>query len=126
MSTEKWINWLPGMEQGVFKQLLDVAGERSSIVWMVEPPPYLRVVLTPLDIEAVTHFMAEGGVPIGWISPKAECHGFKLQPPYEPPNFRVMFVDGKERGYTFRFTDAYVQDMALTILQQNREVKYDA
>jgi hypothetical protein len=97
----KWIEWIPEMAHGVHQQLLSTAGKHSGVIWLIEPPPLVRVATSPVMLDGIQHYIDEGGVPIGWIDLEGNVHNFKLQAPFEPPDFKIN-VDGMgELPYEF-------------------------
>lgn len=84
-----WIEWIPEMAGGIYSQLLAEAGKHSGVIWMVEKPPYARVAITPVTMEGVKRYVEQGGVPVGWIDVAGRAHTFKLEAPFEPPNFEI-------------------------------------
>jgi hypothetical protein len=80
----RWIEWIPEMAHGVHQQLLHEAGKHSSVIWLIEPPPMVRVSCTPLEMKAIQHYIDEGGVPVGWVDQQGYVHAFRLKPPFDP------------------------------------------
>jgi hypothetical protein len=97
----KWIEWVPEMAHGVHQQLLSAAGKHSGVIWMVEPPPFVRVATTPVTMDGIQHYINEGGVPIGWIDLEGRVHNFKLQSPFQPPDFKIHVDEVGELPYEF-------------------------
>lgn len=119
----KWIEWVPEMAYGVHQQLLSEAGKHSGVIWMVEPPEGFgmgRVSCTPVDMDAVQHYVDEGGVPIGWIDLEGNVHSFKLKPPFEPPGFLLPVEGTGSIDYQhFQFTKAYIAEVYDMLCMQN-------
>jgi hypothetical protein len=108
----KWIEWIPEMAHGILQQLLNTAGKRSDIIWLVDPPPFGRVAATPCDMKAVEHYVEQGGVPIGWLDDKGLIHSFHLTPPFEPPNFHISVEGIGHIGYDhFMLSKEFIGDL---------------
>jgi len=133
----KWIEWIPEQAHGVLQQLMKIAGKHSGIIWLVEPPPYVRVALTPVGKEGVERYIAEGGLPVGWIDKLGFVHTFRLDAPFDPPNFSVTTEEGIVLTYDQFYLDKHwvaslYEGMAmqnidsLTKAQQARLGKHDS
>jgi hypothetical protein len=122
----RWIEWDDAAAQGVYQQLLAGVKKNSAVIWMVEPPPYIRLACTGVETEAVRHYLNEGGVPIGWVDVEGKSHSFKLEPPFQPPNFRVSMEDGTEINHYLIFTDEYIGEMYDALCLQNMRTTTDA
>jgi len=103
----KWIEWVPEQSHGVLQQLMNIAGKHSGVIWLVEPPPYVRVALTPVDKSGVEHYIGEGGLPVGWIDKLGNIHTFRLNPPFDPPNFSVTTEEGIVLTYDQFYLDKH-------------------
>jgi hypothetical protein len=90
----KWIEWVPEMAHGVHQQLLATAGKHSGVIWMIDPPPFVRIATTSVSMEDVQFGINEGAVPIGWIDLEGNAHNFKLKTPFEPPDFKISLGEG--------------------------------
>jgi len=116
----KWIEWVPEMAHGVYQQLLNEAGKHSSAIWIVEPPPYGRVSCAPINMEAVQHYVDQGGVPVGWIDENGFIHTFKLRSPFEPPDFKISVVGLGGINYEyFSLTKQFLGEVYDELCRQN-------
>lgn len=114
----KWIEWIPETETAIYQQLMTEAGKHSGVIWMVEPPPAIRASCTPVNMEAIKHYMAEGGLPIGWVDLNGNVHSFVVNPPFDPPNLKLMTEDG-EMPYGNHFTKDFIGELYNHICMQN-------
>lgn len=120
----KWIEWIPEMAYGVHQQLLITATKHSGVIWLVEPPPYIRVGCSDISMDSIRHYLAEGGVPVGWIDTNGNAHSFTLKPPFEPPNFKMMSEEGDELDYSFGgFSKDFLNEMYDSICMQNHQLR---
>jgi hypothetical protein len=115
----KWIEWVPEQAHGVLQQLMREAGKHSGIIWLVEPPPYVRAAITPVDKNGVEHYIAEGGLPVGWIDDKGNIHTFHLNPPFDPPNFNVI----TEEGMNINYEEFYLSKQWITGLYEGLQMQ---
>src|SRR5258708_38506244 len=99
----RWIEWIPDTEVGVLQQLMHEAGKHAGVIWLIDPPPTMRVSCTPVELEAIKHYMTEGGLPVGWIDLQGFVHSFVLKPPFDPPNFKLE-AEGLSIPYGFHFS----------------------
>lgn len=115
----KWIEWVPDTEFGVHQQLLNAAGKHSGVIWMVTPPPEMRLSCTPVEMEAVKHYMEEGGLPVGWVDLQGNVHSFVLESPFDPPNFRGFAMGGMLLPYGIHFRKEFLSELYDEICVQN-------
>lgn len=101
----KWIEWIPEQAHGVLQQLMKIAGKHSGVIWLIEPPPNVRCALTPVGKEGVERWIAEGGLPVGWIDKQGHVHTFRLDAPFDPPNFSVTTEEGIRLTYEQFYLD---------------------